>query len=94
MPPPYFHLGGTVEIVESVPGFKTPDAAHDLDWSEEVTIPPGEYRIVEQGRNDDDWHDPEAGDGYYYKISGTTTEGSKRLSAWIRQNFLFEGLAE
>ncbi len=94
MPPPAFSLRQVVGIEDPIVGFKTPEAAHDLDWEEGITVPRGAYVVTEQGRNGADQHDHELGDGYYYRLEGLTAEGLETSVAWVRQYELLKGQSD
>ena len=85
MPPPYYRLARSVTLLRSCDGYNSPKDAHEMDYAAIIDVPPDDYRVIEIRRNEDDWHDQDRGDGYYYLMAG----GGGRF--WVRQQELFCG---
>ncbi|MGH9894829.1 MAG: hypothetical protein ACREA0_23190, partial [bacterium] len=61
---------GVVRLEMPVPGFPTALAAHRLNWTRKVIVPPDQYTIESTGLNEGDSHDNARSNGYYYKLVG------------------------
>jgi hypothetical protein len=73
---------GVIRLETPVPGFPTALAAHRLNWSRKVIVPPGQYTIESTRLNEGDSHDNARSNGYYYQLAGA------HGVVWVRQNYL------
>jgi len=87
MPQPIFRLGRIVETVVEVPARVC--GPRKRGWKS-IMLPVGIYRIVENWRDMQYYHDQEYSDGYTYRLRSLTDRQLRRVSVW--QNDLYEAI--
>lgn len=81
MPPPVFQLGTVIQTKTEVPA----RLCTKRGGYRKVNLPIGRYRIIEDSRDENFWHDQDYSDGYTYRmhtLDPTSPLKGKRISIW------------